>query len=303
MENIDVKKQLGRIIAGGFYDLQEVRISSANRIRDIVRKKVEGIAFDVVEEKKDSKVKKIEYTDSVLLDKLLLLKKSGDLSDSEFKYISNVFDLLSKTESVEGVYKRRMLEYVKSEPLYINFLEKVRGIGAVLSANLIKEFGYCDRYDTVSKLWAHTGNGVDGGVAPKKRKGEDLRFSPRLRTLTWKVSDCLLKCNKGFYREVYDSEKAKQLSRVYNPGVLFRMFGSPYKKDDVNLSLLHAHNRALRKMRKLFLSHYWSVARELSGQDSRELYVVDKLGHKNIVTWKKVLSFESSSCDVLSVDN
>jgi len=328
-----VFSSVGRIVAGSFYDMQQIRISTLNRIRDVIRKKAENIGFKEVEKKKIKKDFIEKYTD----EELLAFLPELDFTAKEIKYVERCLKLAKESHSLENKYKRAMLDFVEAEPIYKEFLVKIRGIGEVLSANLIKEFGYCEveiynketkalvarelgdkkkfdkalkdfvtnpdkyykrGYDNVAKLWAHTGNHVVNGVAVKKRKGENLTFSPRLRTFTWKISDCLMKSNHGIYREIYDSEKKKQLAREYKKEELQKKYGKTkegkwiYKEEETNIRLIHAHNRALRKMRKLFLAHYWACARELKGLDTRLPYVQEKLGHKNIITWKKAIKRE-----------
>jgi len=292
----EVKSEIGRIISGGYYDIQEMRISAANRIRDIIRKKVEGVGFGEVEKpkKKDDKDYYKKFDDKKIPLYLDLLERKKEITSEESKYISNTLKLLENTETLEANYKTNMMKYIEGEPVYKEFLSKIKGLGPVLSANLIKEFGDCSKYDTISKLWSHTGNSVEGGTAPKKRKGENLKYSPRLRTLTWKVSDCLLKSNKGLYRNVYDTEKQRSLSRKYKKGELFKLYGKPYTEDTTKLSQGHSHARALRKIRKLFLSHYWAASRELAGLDTRSPFA-ESIGHKNIVTWKDAVRKEQTT--------
>ena len=49
----DIIIELGRIATEGYYDYQEIRITQNNRIRDIIRRKLEGIPMDKPEEKKE----------------------------------------------------------------------------------------------------------------------------------------------------------------------------------------------------------------------------------------------------------
>jgi len=287
-------KLIGRIIANTYYDFQQVRIRSMNRIRDIIRKKIEGIAFDEVEEKKDQKNFLKKYTDDVLLKKWDNLFTEGEIPKNEHDYMIKCWNLMKEGKNIENRYKSAMLNYVSEEIVYNEFLNKIRGIGPVLSANLIKEFGDCSNYDNVSRIWAHTGNSVINGIAPKRRKGELLSYNPKLRTMTWKISDSLLKQNKGYYRQIYDTEKEKQLNKIYDEGFLEQRYGKPYKANDTKLSKLHAHNRALRKMRKIFLDHFWHASRELNGLPAEKNYVEGVLQHNHIITWKKAISREGS---------
>lgn len=289
---MDVKREAGRIIAGAYYDTQEARISAMNRIRDVVRKRLEDIGFAQPEEKKDGEPSRGAWSDEQLLAKWTEAMDAGKISVDEHDYIISVLTVGRENEKIEARYRGRMLEYVKSEPVYRDFLLRVRGIGPVLAANLIKEFGYCERYDTPSKLWSHTGNSVVSGLAPRRKAGVKASYNPKLRTLTWKVSDCLMKSNKGYYRGVYDSERERLEGRVYAEGDLVRSYGKPYQHEDTKLRKGHAHAMALRKMRKLFLSHYWVASRELIGLPVREPFA-ERLGHGSIVGWRDAVAQEA----------
>ncbi len=287
-------KLIGRIIANTYYEFQQVRIGSMNRIRDIIRKKIEGIAFDEVEVKKDQKDFSKRYTDEVLLKKWNNLFTEGEIPANEHDYMIKCWNLMKEGKKIENRYKGAMMNYVSEEVVYNEFLNKIRGIGPILSANLIKEFGDCSNYDTVSRIWAHTGNSVINGIAPKRRKGEILSYNPKLRTMTWKISDSLLKQNKGYYRQIYDTEKEKQLNKIYDKGFLAQKYSKPYKENDTKLNKLHAHNRALRKMRKIFLDHFWHASRELNGLPAEKNYVEGVLHHNHIISWKNAISMEGS---------
>ncbi len=291
---------IGRIIANAYYDFQNTRISAMNQIRDVIRKTSEGIEFNEVEEKKEKKDYKKKYTDNELLSKWNQLLIDGEITQKSYDYLLECWKMVKETKNLEGKYKRAMLKFVKDVPIYKEWLSKIRGIGPVLSANLIKEFGDCSQYGTVSKLWAYTGNHVVDGIAPKREKGKRLSYSPRLRTLTWKLSDSLLKQNKGFYRKIYDDEKKKQLRKTYELGYLHEKYPQKrksgkdiYPESATTLILGHAHNRALRKMRKIFLAHYWHVARELAGLKTEQTYVEGVLGHDHIVSWEEALTREN----------
>ena len=285
-------KIIGRNITNAYYDFQQVRIASMNRVRDVIRKLVDGIKFDEVEAKKEKKEYKKKYTDKELLSKLKKLLTDGKMLTEEYDYVMECWDIMIDSKRLEKKFQNAMKTFISKEAVYNEFLFKIRGIADILSANLIKEFGDCSKYDTVSKLWAHSGNSVIDGVAPKRKKGEILSFSPRLRTLTWKLSDSLMKQNKGVYKDIYNKEKERQLGIIYDIGVLKKKFGKPYKKEDTVISQGHAHNRALRKMRKIFLDHYWCASRELNGLPTEKNYVEGVLNHAHIITWKEAIEKE-----------
>lgn len=319
-----IRKELGRSLTNLNYDFQDFHLKFMNRIRDIVRKINEGIAFDEVEEKKEQKDYSKKYGDRNLLPIMESLLKMGKINKAEFDYFYECFAIIqgstinkmikckhcnkrSKNElktggilEVEKYCQNLIKEFVQVEPIYKRFLSKIKGIGPIISANLIRRFGYCERFDTVSKLWAYTGNNVDkDGKAPKREKGKVLGFNSRLRAFTWNISDALLKLNKGYYRKLYDQEKEKQLNREYEAGYLHKKYPQKrkggtyiYPETATKLILGHAHNRALRKVRKRFLSHYWEASRELIGKPCRRTYVEGVLHHSHIINWKEALQME-----------
>ena len=100
-----------------------------------------------------------------------------------------------------------------------------------------------------------------------------------------------MKLNKGFYRNVFDTHKQKQLAKVFPKGFLAKTYNG-YEKNDVSLSKGHANNRAKRKVRQIFLDHYWHCAREIAKLPAKKTYVEGILGHTNYVSWQKAVAME-----------
>jgi len=300
---MELKRVLLRLHAVEYESIQNVRKIFMNQIRDILRKIDMGIDFNEVEEKKEDKTFDTKYADAKLLPLANKLIEEKRVTEEEGKYIYEFFNsTVPSIKQLERSFKKNLGKLVKNEAIYTEFLDKVRGIDKVLSAKLIKEIGYCDEVpDTVSKLWAYAGQSVVNGVAQKRIKGQSISYNPRLKSLVWMVSKGMLIHNQGYYRQVYDTEKEKQLNREYEEGILHEKY--PQKKSNdkyiypetaTKLILGHAHNRALRKMRKIFLDHYWHCARELMGLPAKKNYVEGVLLHDNIVTWKKALEMEGT---------
>ena len=65
-----------------------------------------------------------------------------------------------------------------------------------------------------------------------------------------------------------------------------------YKKTDIALSRGHAHNRALREIRKHFLSHFWGASRELNGFCVDTIYVKGVIQHNHIFSWRDIVKME-----------
>jgi len=265
-----VLKELGRIVAGAYYDHQSVRISSMNRMRDVIRKKNEGIPFDKVEEKKEKKTYSKEYQDKnlpILLKQMLEEKK---LTEKEYDYIRRILEVTKEAKKNEDDYKKLMFEYIETEEIYKKFLSKIIGLGPVLSCNLIRLFGYCEGYRHVSSVWKHSGLHVVNGQAPKRKRGEKLDWNPTIRTFCWKIADSFVKQRTPVSSEIYETEKRRQIELMKN------------KAKNAPKNLKHADLRARRKMIKIFLQHYWLVGRKLKGLDTGKPYAVEKLGHHYI---------------------
>ncbi len=290
--NGSVLRKAGRIIAGSYYDYQSVRKSGMNRVRDIIREKAEGLDKSKPEEKIAKKKRTFDkkYKDENLPKTLEKMVEQKKFTQKEYEYLVKFLEISKNAQKFEDDYKVLMLKYVENEPVYNVFLCSIKGIGPVISARLIKSFGYCERYEHISSLWKHCGLHVVNGKAPKRAKGEKIEYSPELRSFVWNIGESFIKLNSPIYREFYDAAKKQYAEMVFREGELLEKYGEPYKKEDVHFKPLHAHNRAKRKMEKLFLSHYWMVARETAGLPVSEPYVQEKLGHNHIITWQSVVN-------------
>jgi len=280
-------RELGRIITGAYYDYQEVRKAMMGRLRALIRRKVEGIPLGQPDEKKEEKSYDKKYADENL--PLLILEIRDELTDKEYEYIDNVFKLAKLSNKMEQEYKKMMLYYINNEPIWTEFLQHVIGVSTVLTANLLSAFGYCERYSHVSALWKHCGLHVVDGVAPRIRRGKQVDFSPELRSLVWKVGDCLIKAKNPVYKALYDRKKQEELQKEYPKGYLYEKYGKPYKPEDTKLTKMHAHNRAKRVMEKIFMENYFCACKELTGQEVPEPYAITHMKHAEYIYWRDVV--------------
>ncbi len=328
--DLGIKAQLGRLVAGSFYDHQEVRIREFNRVRDIVRRKIEGISTEKPEEKKDDEDKhKNKFVDKKILIYVQELLDKKMLTEEEAVYLQKVIEVQKKASQYEKDYEELMKEFVEAEPIYQQFLTHIRGISTILSANLIKEFGYCENAPHISSLWKYCGMHVVEGKAPKRKKGVKLDFNLRLRTLCFKISDSFVKQRTPYYRDIYDVEKEKQVKLMShmalenhktkasqchkeNHSTLAKDQSMEMSKPYLNSvpeNLKHADLRARRKAVKHFLAQYWMACKEINSPILRENhdqtasqnykgnqatianqpYVQAKMGHTHIVDWKTVV--------------
>ncbi len=226
------------------------------------------------------------------------LERGADGLDSSEQYHLTQ-DWLEVFEDLESDIDAQIEEVVKEFPIY-EHVAGVRGIGPLMAAQLIA-FIDVARAPYPSSVWKYAGLGLseywideNGKVmAPKqgfkwnKKKKEWLSvtvepepgwelkrlsdrltagyrspYNKRLKTICLgKVATQFMKAG-GAYRDEYDKARAHYESRGWTKG--------------------HCHRAALRKMVKLFLSHYWERARELRGLETRRTYVEEHLGHGHI---------------------
>jgi len=303
-EDLTVYIDLGRLTITGYYDLQDMRMALFNNIRDVVRRKIDNIPMGKTEKKKLVKKYDKRFVDAklgMLIDDLFFDKL---ISETEKKYLTSIFDALKGVKQKEEVFKTLMTKYLEKEEIWHDWLSKIEGIGPVITANMIKIFGYCEYFDKPSSMIKYSGldvvlndpsalksgdYDVVDGKAARRAKGKKMKASPKAKVLAWKVADSFIKQNTEPYRRTYDEMKAEYLARDYTPGILYEKYGKDvrpvkkgevpkkaYKLEDTKLVLGHAENMARRYIGKLFFQHYWCIGRQLKGFRTDLPYILMK---------------------------
>ena len=207
---------------------------------------------------------------------------------------------------------------VVQEPIYTGFTQHVKGVGPLITATLLYYFGYCEKAKHPSQLWSLA------GLTPTStfKKGEKVKFSPRLRMFCWRIGDCFIKTRGPRYRPVYDDEKARQLklmaqykceacgktadTHTHVPKSTPKKYACKGKKESFwtftkkvktspPMRLGHCDNRARRKMVKRFLLDYYVMCKHLTGQPASEPWIIEKGGHEHyddIREWLKKIPFK-----------
>jgi len=219
-----VRTELGSLVAGSYYDYQQIRKQTMNRIRNIIYRKMENLDLNEVQERKPEEQKYLEnYKDEFLDQYIRILYEEGEISEEERKYLDENLEVQKRARKQENDYKNLMKKFVEAEPIYQKFLSKIKGISQILSANLIKEIGYCEKAPHISSVWAFFGlhpvcpdcrkevvNEKDGkkykyhlvanyngycercgkkGIAEKRVSGVRNNFSVQLRSIAFLISD------------------------------------------------------------------------------------------------------------------
>lgn len=161
------------------------------------------------------------------------------------------------------------------------WLTSVKGVGPSMACGIISIFekNGIGAFETVSSMWSYCGLGVVDGKAPRKTKGGDSKWNHKARAMLIGVlGPSFLKSQSSPYVEIYYDEKEQQLKKTYKKGELEKNYHG-YEKEDTKLLLGHAHNRAMRKTVKIFISHLYDEWRKSEGLPVREPYCFEKLGH------------------------
>lgn len=145
--------------------------------------------------------------------------------------------------------EKQMITTVKQLPIY-EWAQGIHGFGDLSLAKVIGETGDLSNYDNPSRVWKRMGLAVIRGERQRKHSSAELAelhgYNPSRRALMYVISECLLKANKGEYRQTYDERKAYTTTRAENP------IGRP----------AHAHKEAMRYMTKRLLRNMWAQWRK-----------------------------------------
>jgi hypothetical protein len=133
-------------------------------------------------------------------------------------------------------------------------------------------------FPRVSNWWSFMGRGADKdtGRMKKKKKGETINWSNRGRVVSYQAAkNFIMRGEDNPYYQVYIGIKRKK--EILFPG--------PAKK-------LHRDNMAHHEMSKIFLQHFWLIARTIDGKPITEPYVA-LMGNHNII---KPFFWDDSCC-------
>jgi hypothetical protein len=109
------------------------------------------------------------------------------------------------------------------------------------------------------------GMAIENGVKPKRKVGEKISWTPRLRAAFYQIGQNLVRSKDPFYLSFYTERKAKR------------------KKTHPDASLLHQDNMAKHETAKLFAYHFWFVARALDNKPLTLPYQHTIMGHTNFI--------------------
>lgn len=279
MEKTTQEYEVMRIWAEALYDHQDVRMSSLNRVRCLVRNKLLDLGFVPEGKKKEDENGEPKWTDKELLKMLDKAEEKGKLNKADRNFLEDSLNLANKETDIEKEYEAKLNPLINKQPIFSEWLVYVNGISTRNACRLLRYFGYCERFDTVSKLWAYSGLAVRDGKSIQRKKGEQLNYNLKIKTgCLGVIGDSLIKANKSYKKKIYDTYK----KRIEERGCC----QEKHKKHKGKMCKDYPGHRARmaqRKMVKIFLQHYWLKCREIKGLPTREPYALDKMKHTTFI--------------------
>lgn len=201
-------------------------------------------------------------------------ERGKSMMSAQMEY--DMIELLDLEASEE--FARKKMIYCGSQvgPIW-NWVTSIKGLGAgTLAAQLLALIDDISIPPYPSSLCRFAGFSVTpDGKAEKCQRGVKSPYNRKLKGVCWNVADQFIRHYTPIYREIYDDEKERQ--RLLHPEKI-KVDGKWRYNDG------HLHNRAWRKMVKMFLGHLWLQWRTFEGLPITEPYIFrEGSGHSQYV--------------------
>jgi len=187
--------------------------------------------------------------------------------------VLNVHPTFQLFEVVKYETQKLLLGELLKMNIWTKYLQKVRGISILTASKLIFLIKDPTRFSQPSKMIKYCGLAVDkNGVPDRPKKGVELNYNPKLKSLLLGViADNFIKSNSQ-YRKVYD-ERRKHTKQIHPEwGINTKTKKTGYKA--------HYHADAKRKMIKRFIIEFWKAGYLAEGKEPpTKPYAVRILGH------------------------
>lgn len=281
-----------------------MRIGAMNRVRDVVRRKKEGISFDKPEGKKTKEEKEADrdkYKDEDLINILMELKEEGKLTDTELTRVDTILELLKDIEALEKEVTKKLIKpYAEKEEMYYAYYKHIKGVGPSLISELlntgmkphsVREDGteMCPHPSSLRRYCMMDPDGAKG-----RKAGQTTTGNIKVKTLWWKVAKQMFMSKNPTFLRLYDTEKKRQFGlmkrgsckncgntpdqhkREKGTGAVYRCKdGGIYRATIPNapMSKIHSHLRAQRSAIQKFITWHWIIDRQLNGFPTEAGYI------------------------------
>jgi len=215
------------------------------------------------------------------------------------------FEDVAVLERHKDKLKREIIPELEFFPIWTEWLTKVLGIGPVFGGHLIIDYYFrfvpicsscgkdliekkkklicssCDKpakrngpmktriemrdFATPSRWLSIRGELIVNGKKPKPIEGEKLSYDPKAQSLDSQIGESFKKQKGSLYQKEYE--------RLLVKG----------EKKYPNKTPKHRRNIARHMLVKLFLCHFWEVARTLDGKSTTRPYPIVIQGHTNYI--------------------
>lgn len=227
-------------------------------------------------------------------------------------------DEVKQMESLKGKISRKIEKQLDLFPVYTEWLKGVPGVGPFIAGNVIMLYYYkflpvcpkcgggidkqpkkkaddgseipggyvcldCHKklkgegllkykvgekdFPTISKFWKYMGREIKDGKMTKRAKGSQIDWSPKGRVIGYQFGD--------------------QVNRQKPEDSLYAsfMYDRKAKREKTHPDASKGHKLAMAKHEtiKLFLSHFWTVARSIDGKPVSKPYSGTIMGHTNLI--------------------
>jgi hypothetical protein len=208
-------------------------------------------------------------------------------------------------EQAKGMVTRQIEKELQNFDIWNMWMKKIPGVGPYVAGNLIIRYYYkfipickecgadlledfscsgCGKvasgmgvlhhriiereFPTISKWQKFMGRGIDkeSGKLPKRAKGKQSNWSQVGRVITWHLWQQFNRQGVGHFYKAYLLERRH-----------YRETTHPAASKGHNL------NMAGNETSRLFLSHFWHVAREIAGLSTEAPWIIAHGGHEHII--------------------
>lgn len=138
--------------------------------------------------------------------------------------------------------------------------KSMRGDGLTTHRIDVKDFA------DISSWWHYCGRHIVAGKMPKRQKGKTADWSNRGRLITYQFSDQVNRRKPDHPYKAFLLERKKKREKTHPKATKG-----------------HRLNMAKNETAKLFLAHFWTVARTLDGLPVTKPYAGTILGHTGII--------------------
>jgi len=229
----------------------------------------------------------------------LIVSTKNRLQSLNPEAIVKLNDIVQGMESQKGKVSRRIGKELEFYPVWNDWMVNVPGIGPAIAGNLIILYYYrfmpcckdcgtvlekkentfwcsqCEKsvkgegnlnhkieikdFPMISSWWHYMGRHVVDGNVPKRAKGVVSDWSTPGRQVGFQIGQSFIKMKPDhLYRAYYDTRHRLR------------------DKTHPEATKMHKMNMCLNETIKLFLSHFWQVARTLDGLPLTDPYIVAK---------------------------